>query len=131
VRAWFVLLLTLSCSALCHGQTQWHWVKVANTINGYSVDEGNAEITMTSGQFTAKLFWKGSDKHLQILLQGTLKAGTITAKETIEGSDYTGSTYHGTFRKKKWGEFSGTVGAESITLSDGGGMIGITRDIPK
>jgi hypothetical protein len=86
---------------------------------------------MKGDQFTAKLFSKGSDKHLQILLEGTIKAERITAKERIQGSDYTGSTYHGTFRKKKWGEFPGTVGAESITFSDGWGMIGITRDIPK
>jgi hypothetical protein len=132
VRAWFVLLLTLFCSALCNGQTQWRWVKVTNnTINGYSLDEGVAEVAMKGDQFTAKLFSKGPDNHLKILLEGTIKAKRISAKETIQESDYTGSTYHGTFRKKKWEEFSGTVGAESIMLSDGWGMIGITRDIPK
>jgi hypothetical protein len=131
MRTWLVLSIMLFSPALVHAQTQWHSVKATNTISGYSVSEGNAELAMAGDQFTAKLFWKGSDTNLQILLKGTIKAGRITVEETLQESDSGGSTYHGTLREKKWAEFAGTVGGESITLSDGWGMIGITRGIQK
>jgi len=106
-------------------------MKAENDSDGWSVSEGNADVSIESGRFSAKLFRKGSDDDLQILLQGTIENGSIVAKETIQASDHSGSTYKGTFRRKNWQEFDGTNGAESINLSDGWSMIGILRSIPK
>lgn len=110
---------------------KWHWMKAENDGDGWSVSEGDADVSIEGGRFSAKLFRKGSDEDLQILLQGTIENGSIVAKETIEASDQSGSTYRGTFRRKKWQEVDGTTGAESINLSDGWSMIGILRSIPK
>jgi len=129
MRVWLFVFLVLSASASVTAENPWHWVKASNNTKGWTVSEGNAEVTIQGEKFSAKLFWNDSDTKVQIALNGTLKNGRITVKEAIQNSDYTGSTYHGTLEKKKWEEFSGTIGAESITLSDGWGMIGITRNI--
>ena len=50
---------------------------------------------------------------------------------TLLDSDYSGSTFKGTLTIKKWPETGGTTGVETITLSDGLGMIGLTKTIRK
>src|SRR5215831_14690202 len=63
-------------------------------------------------------------------LQGSIANGKISVKEIIHESDYGGSTYTGTLKTQKWKEvFEGSTGIETITLSDGFGMIGLTRTI--
>jgi hypothetical protein len=108
-------------------------VKVGNNMDhGWDVARGDAEVIIQGGQFSAKLFWVGSDKDVQISLKGSIANGRITAKETVHGSDYSGSTYRGMLTTKRWaGAISGATGVETITLSDGLGMIGITRAITK
>jgi outer membrane biogenesis lipoprotein LolB len=131
MRVCVVLLLLLSGSTLLGADHQWRWVKAGNNAaTGWDVSQGDAEVSIKDGKFSAKLFWKDSGKDVQIILQGSIRNGQITTKETVQGSDYTGSIYHGTLQRKKWGEvFAGTTGAESITLSDGWNMIGITRGL--
>jgi hypothetical protein len=109
---------------------RWHWVKATNTSNGWSVAQGDAEVAISGDHFEARLL---SDSGNQIVssLEGTIRKGNITAKERISNSDFDGSTYNGTLSKKNWPEFAGTSGAESITLSDGWGMIGLRRSIQK
>ena len=67
---------------------------------------------------------------VQSALKGTIHNKKIAVTERVANSDYSGSTYRGTFERKTWNEVAGTTGAESITLSDGWGMIGLTRSIP-
>jgi hypothetical protein len=128
-----LLAVILCCSfASLAADGQWRWVKAENdTFNGWRTLDGYAEVMIDGEKFSAKLIAKGSEQYLEILLKGTIKDGKITAKETIQGSDYTGSNYQGAIEKKKWESTAGTVGAESITLSDGWSMIGITRAIPE
>jgi hypothetical protein len=125
----FSLLLLSGAFAFGAGR-EWHWVKATNTIKGWSVSQGDAEVAITGGQFRVTLF-SDSNKTVQSSLKGTIHNGKIVARETVANSDYSGSTFQGTFERKRWDEFSGTTGAESITLSDGWGMIGLTRSIPK
>src|SRR6266852_448522 len=125
------LLLALLSGALALGaDREWHWVKATNTIKGWSVSQGDAEVGITGDQFRVTLF-SDSGKTVQSSLKGTIHNGKIAASETVANSDYSGSRYRGTFEKKRWNEVAGTTGAESITLSDGWGMIGLTRSIPK
>lgn len=132
MRVWFVLLLMLSASTAIGAESQWHWIKTSNNVvKGWTVSEGNADISIQGDKFEAKLFWKDSDKDVRIVLKGTVRNGKIVVNEGVQESDQNGSTYHGALQRKKWDEFAGTIGAESITLTDGWGMIGITRAIPK
>jgi hypothetical protein len=127
-----LLAVILLCSALLAADGQWRWVKAENdTFNGWRTLDGYAEVVIDGEKFSAKLMAKGSERNLEILLKGTIKDGKITAKETIQGSDYTGSNYQGVIEKKKWENTAGTVGADSITLTNGWSMIGITRAIPQ
>ena len=129
MRAYLVLVVVLCGSTSFAADGQWHWVKANNIVaKGWDVSGGTALVSIDGTKFSAKLFWKDSDNKLQILLDGTIKNGRISARETIQESDYTGSVFHGTFARKHW-TFSGTTGAESITLSDGWNMIAITRDL--
>ena len=129
---WLSLLFLLACSTAIAAESQWRWVKATNNVlRGWDISEGNADVLIEGERFNAKLFWKDSDKDVKLSLSGTIKKGKITVTETVHNSDYSGSTYKGTFQSKRWEEFSGTVGAESITLSDGWGMIGMTRSIKK
>ena len=129
MRAYLVLFVVLCGSTSFAADGQWHWVKANNIVaKGWDVSEGTAQVSIDGAKFSAKLFWKDSSDKVQIVLDGTIKNGRITATETIQESDYTGSVIHGTFTRRHW-TFSGTTGAESITLSDGWNMIGITRDL--
>lgn len=131
MKSSLVLVLILLCStSFASDEGGWRWVKAGSVVTkGWNVSEGTAQIVITGKKFSAKLFGQSSSE-VQIVLEGTIENGRITAKEEIQGSDYTGSVYHGTLVKKSWQEsFAGTSGGESITLSDGWNMIGINRDL--
>jgi hypothetical protein len=104
-------------------------MKATNTVNGWSVSQGDAEVVISGGRFEAKL----SDSTGQIVssLEGTIRNANVTAKERIAASDFSGSTYHGTLAKKTWPEFANTTGAETLMLSDGWGIIGLRRSLSK
>jgi hypothetical protein len=126
----FALLLTFLLGTSAFGaDLEWHWIKATNTITGWSIPQGDAEVAITGDQFRVTLFTDG--KTVRSSLRGTIHNEKIAASETVANSDYSGSTYRGTFQRKSWNEVAGTTGAESITLSDGWGMIGLTRNIPK
>jgi hypothetical protein len=129
-----LLLIALLClpSVVFAADDQWHWVKVGNNADhAWDISQGNAEVTINGGQFTAKLL-DSSGKDVQISLKGSIAKGKLTVKETVNNSDYTGSTYTGTLTIQKWAEaFAGATGVETTTLSDGLGMIGLTRTIKK
>jgi hypothetical protein len=126
-----LLLFSLSFDASAT-ESSWMWVKITNNVtSGWKVSTGKATVEVASSNFRAQLYSNDSNGTLLITLNGTIKNGRLTVTETIHGSDYSGSIYKGTHSTKKWEEFAGTIGAESITLSDGWGMIGITRSISK
>jgi hypothetical protein len=130
ILTFFALMLALLLGASASGADhQWHWVKATNTIKGWSISQGDADVVIAGDQFRVTLFSEG--KTVQSSLKGTIHNEKIAASETVANSDYSGSTYRGTFERKSWNEVAGTTGAESITLSDGWGMIGLTRSIPK
>jgi hypothetical protein len=87
-------------------------------------------VAISGEHFEAKLFSE-SDNQIVSSLHGAIQKGNVTAKERVSGSDFSGSSYRGTLAKKRWPEFAGTIGAESITLSDGWGMIGLRRSVQK
>ena len=128
MRTLFVCSVLLS-SLTAFGVDHWQWVKATNTISGWSVSQGHAEVVISGEDFEARL---SSDSGKQIaFLKGTIQKGNVTAKERISASDFSGSTYHGKLSRKRWPESAGTTGAESITLSDGWGMIGLSRSLLK
>lgn len=131
MRAVILFLALAAASPSSAADALWDWVKASYTINQWFVSQGKAEVSIEGDKFSAKLFQEGSNTGVQITLSGVINNGQITAKETIQGSDYTGSTYKGSLTKKNWGNVAGTKGAESINLSDGWSMIGIKRTIPK
>jgi hypothetical protein len=120
----------LFSGVLVFGADDWQWIKAANTIKGWTVSQGHAEVVISGDHFEARLLSE-SGKELVSSLRGTIRRGTITAKEQIPASDFSGSMYRGTLAKKAWPDFAGTSGAESITLSDGWGMIGLCRNVKK
>jgi hypothetical protein len=125
----------LLCWVLCwgvvaFGADDWKWIKATNTTEGWSVSQGQAEVVISGDHFEVRLF-SDSGKELVSSLKGAILRGKITAKERISASDFSGSTYRGTFARKAWPEFAGTTGAEAITLSDGWGMIGLRKNVQK
>jgi hypothetical protein len=128
---WKLTCLLLASFVAFGADSQWHWIKVGNNVDhAWDVSRGVAKIEISNGQFTARLFWEGSDKDAQIPLKGSISGSAISARETVLGSDYSGSTYTGRLTTKRWAAGTdGLAGVETITLSDGLGMIGITRAI--
>ena len=121
-------LLCLSYVSVA-ADSQWHWIKVGDYVDhAWNVSKGDAEVSVKDGQFSAKLFSDGgSSKDIQISLKGSITNGRITVR-AIERNSNVGSTYTGRLTSQKWKEaFEGMTGAETITLSDGLGMIGLTR----
>src|SRR5271155_114188 len=113
IRTFSVLLLALLSGAFVFGaDREWHWIKATNTIKGWSVSQGDAEVVITGDQLRVTLF-SGSGKAVQSSLKGTIHNGKIAASETVANSDYSGSIYRGTFERKSWNEVAGTTGAES------------------
>jgi hypothetical protein len=131
MRAWVLFFVLISASSSVAADNQWHWIKAGYTIEEYFVSQGNAEVSIEGDKFIAKLFQGNSHTDVQIIIKGVVKNGKITAKETIQGSDYTDSVYEGTLTIKNWDNFAGTSGAESINLSDGWSLIGIKRTFVK
>jgi hypothetical protein len=115
-----------------NGRAEWHWVRAGNNaITGWNVATGNADVVINGGAITATLFGNSSDKNVVITLKGSMTGDKLTVRETVHNSDNSGSTYSGVRTVKRWPEFSGTTGIETITLSDGLGMIGISRSLKK
>lgn len=56
--------LLLSGAFALGADREWHWLKATNTIKGWSVSQGNAEVVITGGQFRVTLF-SDSDKTVQ------------------------------------------------------------------
>jgi hypothetical protein len=129
-RLVFVLLLLQS--ATFAAENQWHWVKATNNVtSGWDVSEGNADVVIKDGQFNATLFWEGSTKAIEISLKGSVANGRLSVKETIHRAEFGGAYYVGSLTTKRWAEAAGTIGVETITLSDGLDMIGLTKTIKK
>ena len=129
VRFAFLLLVLTVASPLLSADAAWHWVKAEYSINGWFVSQGSTDLAVKNGKFEARLFHENSSNDVQIVLEGVVKNGRISATETIQASDHTGSRYTGTWTKKKWDDTARTSGAESINLSDGWSLIGIRRTI--
>ena len=125
-----LLCSMLLCGQMAFSVDHWRWVKATNTTSGWSLSQGDAEVAISGEHFEAKLF-SDSGKQIVASLKGTLQKEKITAREQVSDSDFSGSTYHGTLARKSWPAFAGTIGAESITLSDGWGMIGLQRSVQK
>jgi outer membrane biogenesis lipoprotein LolB len=100
----------------------WGWVKAGNNASNYwDVETGPADVIINDKKFSARLYWKENPTEVKTSLEGTIQEGKITAKEVIQASDYTGSVYTGTYMKTDY--------VQTINLSDGLGMIGITQPI--
>jgi hypothetical protein len=127
----FLAILLAGSVAVAAGQEEWHWVKATNTIKGWSISEGNARVVITGDQIQVELYSQSEGRPLELSLKGKIHDGKIVVNEIAPNTDYSGATFRGTLERKRWNEFSGTTGAESITLSDGWGMIGLTRTIEK
>jgi len=137
----FIRIFCLSCLLyLCPAMfaadsSGWHWIKVGNNFDhAWDVCQGDAEVIIKDGQFSAKLFWKDSGKDVQISLKGSISNGRITAQETVYGTetDFSGSKFTGRLSIRKWKEVEcGATGIETITLTDGLGMIGLTKTLKK
>ena len=109
---------------------EWLWVKATNTVQGWSLSQGTARVVITGDHIQAELY-SHLDGHLESSLKGQIHDGKVVVSEIAPNTDYSGSTFRGTLERKRWNDFSGTIGSESITLSDGWGMIGLTRTIEK
>jgi hypothetical protein len=92
-----------------------------NVATFWDTDTGRADVEVAGERFSAKLYWKDDPATLMMSLEGTISDGEIKAIEQIQASDYTGSTYTGTYVK--------TEHVQTINLSDGFGMIGITQPL--
>src|SRR5580765_5876695 len=91
----FALVLALLSGVSAFGaDREWHWVKATNTIKGWSISQGDAEVVVTGDQFRVTLFSDG--KTVQSTLKGTIHNEKIAATETVANSDYSGSKYLGT-----------------------------------
>jgi hypothetical protein len=121
--------LLFASSVAFAADPQWNWIKFSSNFDhAWDVSRGFADVTVIKGRLTAKLYWEGSISDVKITLNGTVSKSRIAVKETIHNSDFSGSTYTGGLAVQKFKEaFAGATGVETITLSDGFGMIGLTR----
>jgi hypothetical protein len=130
MRILTLLTILLAGSVAGAGNEEWQWVKATNTIQGWSLSQGKARVVTAGEQIQVDLY-SPTDGHLESSLKGKIHDGKIVVNEVTPNTDYSGSTFRGTLERKRWDEFSGTSGAESITLSDDWGMSGMTRTIRK
>ncbi len=111
----------------------WNWFKVSTNIDhAWDTNRGTAEVTIQGRQFTAKLFWSDSKTDVQIELKGSIVKGKLTVTETVFNTDFGGpSKYRGGLTTLKFAQplTNGDAGFQTITLTDGLAMIGLTRVI--
>jgi hypothetical protein len=125
------LAFWLWAGAVVAAEPSWAWVAAMNVVDKWDISKGKATVIIAGETFTAQLYWEDHPNEVKVTLKGTIKNGKVAAVETIWGSDYDGSKYTGSYSSKRWSGFAESAGGEVITLTDGWGMIGLTRAITK
>ena len=128
--AYALLLLAVVAGG---AEPPWHWIKVSsNAAHEWDVSKGRAEVEIKGGRIEARLFGEDRPQRVKITLAGSVANGAVMVKEVVHESDFSGSSYTGRLVVMKWPKpFADSVGVQSVTLSDGLGMIAITRGIAK
>jgi len=128
---YMLIALLLTLPQYSRAADVWHRVKAENETDSWRVVEGDAEVTVNGERFVAQLFAKGSHENPQISLKGNIKADRIIVVEIVVGTDGPAATYKGSLRKSKWRDGAEYAGVETITLTDGWSVIGLTRAIKR
>jgi hypothetical protein len=121
------LFVFANALSICSGESEvnpaaWCWIKVGNNADHHwDVSSGPADVSIEKQQFVAKLFWRDAPDRIQIELIGSINGNKLKVKERVNASGYTGAILSGTYNKAS--------DVETINLSDGFGMIGITRAV--
>ena len=122
-----LLLSVLSPTYSSHpAPTRWAWFRASSVINDWSIDKGQADVTIEGQAFKATL-WDATDpKFARLSLTGSISRNVVSVKATVNNSDYEPYSTSGRLRRLCWEE----GGREAILLSSGFGVIGLVREIP-
>ena len=128
-------LLTMSLWLLAAipalAEPDWKWVQASNLIDKWSVEQGLAEVRIKNDGFEARLYKPTDLKTVYMRLNGTIDKSRIVANQTMADNSKSPSKFRGPMKSSHWKAFENHSGVETITLTDGWSMIGLTRGISK
>ena len=124
-----LILFLMTAGPVFAGEGQWHWAYAQNCSNRWNLWKGLADVEIQGTKFQAKLYDEKNPKDVDIILKGTIKAGKIKVVETEMNTDVGESDFSGTYLSEKNKSDPSAKAFESINLSDGYSMIGLTREI--
>lgn len=113
----------------------WHWIRVTpSDTKGWEVQRGaRAEVTLTQGGFTAKLYDDdaGPAGDADIFLKARNRGGRVTADAVQLDTDTGHWTLHGTIThdRTQLGAASSGWGEDRIALTAGSEYIGLARQV--
>lgn len=109
--------------------SNWAWVRATSIEDDWAVQKGKAKVTIVGTSFTAELFDPDDPETVLYLVRGRIREQRVVAQSETKNSDFGSSKMSGEIRRKKWKGFVETVGRQTITLSDGWNLLGITREL--
>lgn len=125
------IVLFLMTSGVATAGEQWHWAYAQNCSNRWNLWQGLADVEIQGVNFQAKLNSGKGPRELSIILKGTIKNGKLKVAATELDSDMGKSDYTGSYIHEKIVDGGPLEAVESINLSNGYSMIGLSRTISK
>jgi len=119
----------MSCfqPVLAHAEDTWAWIQSSSIPDGWDLRKGKATVHIEGKSFTAELFDEADA--LLIKMNGTIQGNRLKVRTVTQNADYGSSEMSGELKSRKWKGFADTIGRQTITLSDGWNLIGLTREL--
>ncbi|HZV97690.1 MAG TPA: hypothetical protein VFF74_01745 [Methylophilaceae bacterium] len=129
LRPLLILISGLVFSNIVLAEPTWKWVKANNLIDKWAMEEGMAEVRISKDAFEAKLYKPDNLQTVYIKLSGTIDKNWIVASHNVTNAGRGFNKFRGPRKSSHWKGFEEHTGVETITLTDGWSMIGLTRGI--
>ena len=109
--------------------THWGWFRGSSTGQVWWITSGQGDVTITGRKFEAVLRDSADASFVRLSLRGTIDGTLVKATVSVKAAD-TGP-FNVTGRLKRFCDPESGGGGEILILSNGIGVIGLTRDLDR
>ena len=93
------ILFAVNNEAKAQEKCQWKWARMGVFNDGWDVQQGDAEVTISKSGFTAKLFERKDHNNVVFSISGKIAGNKVNASETRHNSDGYSVLLTGTLKK--------------------------------
>ncbi len=107
--------------------TEWAWFRASgNAVTGWTLNQGWADVLIAGKSFKATLWDESNSQFARLSLDGSVSGNAVTARITVNGSDYD-EPYRTTGTLKRTCSKDG--GLESIVFTNGFNVVGLAHGL--